>query len=68
NHWLRSINTVLHRDCILTDKIKFGPLALKAKLVLKTWSGLLMDEDSLPDDWTHTEEVLVAIRPITGIG
>ncbi|KAJ7861304.1 hypothetical protein B0H13DRAFT_2237295 [Mycena leptocephala] len=41
------------------------------QLVLDTWSGTLLDEDSLPDDWTRSEEVLVGIRPITrknGVG
>ncbi|KAJ6567971.1 hypothetical protein DFH09DRAFT_918245, partial [Mycena vulgaris] len=71
NQWLKAINTALRRDRILTDKIKFGPLTLKKQLVLKTWSGLLMDEDSLPDDWTYTEGVLVGMRPMIdkiGIG
>lgn len=27
------------------------------------WVALLMDEDSLPDDWIHEKEVLVGIRP-----
>ncbi|KAJ7737850.1 hypothetical protein DFH07DRAFT_752832, partial [Mycena maculata] len=61
---LNAVNAVLTRDCLLTDKIKFGPLALNKQLVLNTWSGLLMDEDSLPDDWTH-EGVLVGMQPIT---
>ncbi|KAJ7708297.1 hypothetical protein B0H17DRAFT_917165, partial [Mycena rosella] len=63
NHWLKNINAALRRDHILTDKIKFGPLAFKKQLVLNTWSGLLMDEDSLPEDWTCTEGVLVGMRP-----
>jgi hypothetical protein len=70
NQWLKSINRALQRDRLLTDKIKFGPLALKKQLVLNTWSGLLFNEDSLPDDWTH-EGVLVGMRPMTakiGIG
>jgi len=70
NQWLKSINSALKRDCVLTDKLRFGQLALSKRLVLYTWSGLLMDEDSLPDDWTH-EGVLVGMRPIIdrhGIG
>jgi ribonuclease HI len=59
---------VLKRDWILTDKVKFGTLALKKQLVLNTWSGLLKDEDSLPDDWTKIEGVLVGIWPMNGIG
>ncbi|KAJ7258644.1 hypothetical protein C8J57DRAFT_1073684, partial [Mycena rebaudengoi] len=50
NQWLTTINAALRRDCLLTDTIKFGPLALKKQLILNTWSGLLMDKDSLLDD------------------
>ena len=72
NQWLRAVNRALQRDRLLTltDEIKFGPLALEKQLVLKTWSGLLMDEDSLPDDWT-SEGVWVGMRPVKdkhGIG
>ncbi|KAJ7703680.1 hypothetical protein B0H17DRAFT_922042, partial [Mycena rosella] len=75
-HWLSNINAALRRDRILTDKIKFGPLALKKQLLLNTWSGLLLDEDSVPD-WTYTagldlhRGVLVGMGPTTnrnGIG
>jgi hypothetical protein len=58
------VNRALRRDRLLTDKIKFGPLALKKQLVLNTWSGILMDEESLPDDWIY-EGVLVGMRPIS---
>jgi len=70
NRWLKEVNAALQRDRLLTDKIKFGPLALKKQQVLNTWSGLLMDEASLPDDWTH-EGVLVGMQPLNdrnGIG
>ena len=50
NQWLKAVNVALQRDRHLTDKVKFGPLALKKQLVLNTWSGLLIDEDSLPED------------------
>jgi hypothetical protein len=69
--WLRSINVSLSRDRILTNKTKFGPLSFNKKLVLNTWSGLLLNEESLPDDWTYEKEVLVGIQPYTvrnGIG
>ncbi|KAJ6491239.1 hypothetical protein DFH09DRAFT_1105065 [Mycena vulgaris] len=58
NRWLKSINSALGRDRILTDKLKFGDLALNKDLVRRTWSGLLMNEDSLLDDWTYTVGVL----------
>jgi hypothetical protein len=64
NQWLSTINAALTRDRLLTDKIKFGPLAFNKQLALNTWSA------SLPDDWTH-EGVLVGIRPMmdrVGIG
>ncbi|KAJ7251672.1 hypothetical protein C8J57DRAFT_1077977 [Mycena rebaudengoi] len=79
NQWATAINAALRRDRLLTDRIKFGPLALKKQLILywtnilnilNTWSGLLMEEDSLPDDRT-SEGVLVGMRPMTnklGIG
>jgi len=70
NQWLRAINRALQRDRLLTDKIRFGPLAFNKQMVLNTWRGLLMDEALLPDDWTH-EGVLVGIRPMSdriGIG
>ncbi|KAJ7249023.1 hypothetical protein C8J57DRAFT_1079970 [Mycena rebaudengoi] len=38
NCWLKAVNTVLQRDCILTNKTKFGPLVLKKQLVLNIWS------------------------------
>jgi hypothetical protein len=60
NQWLSTINRALQRDRLLTDKVRFDSLALNKQLVLSTWSGLLLDEDSLPDDWTK-EGVLVGM-------
>ncbi|KAJ6566047.1 hypothetical protein B0H19DRAFT_1066399 [Mycena capillaripes] len=68
NQWLKGVNATVRRDRILIDKIKFGPLAMNKQVVLNTWSGLLMDEDSLPDDWTLTEGLLVGMWPLNGIG
>ncbi|KAJ7839656.1 hypothetical protein B0H13DRAFT_1650072 [Mycena leptocephala] len=70
NRWLKAINGALQRDRLLCDKIKFGTLALKKQCVLNMWSGLLLDEASLPDNWIN-EGVLVGIQPIVdkiGIG
>ncbi|KAF8140910.1 hypothetical protein K438DRAFT_1636758 [Mycena galopus ATCC 62051] len=66
NRWTAIINTALKRDILLTDRIRFGSLATKKQVVLNTWSGVLLDEDSLPDDWIRSKGVLVGIRPITG--
>ena len=71
NRWVSLMNSALRRDQLLTNRTKFGPLAFKKQLVLKTWSGTLLDEDSLPDDWIQSEGVLVGIRPNTrknGVG
>ena len=41
------------------------------ELVLRTWSGILMNEDSLPDNWLYTSGVLVGMQPVRqteGIG
>ncbi|KAJ7506394.1 hypothetical protein B0H11DRAFT_1707127, partial [Mycena galericulata] len=71
NRWVSVMNTALRRDKLLTNKVRFGSLAIKKQLVLDTWSGTLLNEDSLPDDWTQSKGVLVGIRPITrnnGVG
>jgi len=64
NRWVAAIDSVLKRDRLLTNKIHFGRLAFKREMVLYTWSGILWDEDSLPDDWIQSDRVLVGIRPI----
>ncbi|KAJ7143995.1 hypothetical protein C8R44DRAFT_915855 [Mycena epipterygia] len=71
NRWVSLINDALKRDMLLTNQACFGSLATKKQLVLDTWSGALLDEDSLPDDWTRSKGVLVGIWPITrknGVG
>ncbi|KAJ7724824.1 hypothetical protein DFH07DRAFT_871826 [Mycena maculata] len=56
NCWVSLMNFALRRDQLLTNQTKF---------VLETWSGTLLDEDSLPDDWIKSEGVLVGIWPNT---
>ncbi|KAJ7828294.1 hypothetical protein B0H13DRAFT_1656408 [Mycena leptocephala] len=71
NRWVELINSALKRDQLLTNRAQFGSLATKKQLVLDTWSGALLDEDSLPDDWIKLKGVLVGIRPNTrnnGVG
>ncbi|KAJ7181913.1 hypothetical protein C8R46DRAFT_885333, partial [Mycena filopes] len=71
NRWLSAMNSSLKRDQLLTNRARFGSLAIKKQLVLNTWSGMLLDEDSLPDDWINSKGVLVGIRPATrrnGVG
>ncbi|PBK83575.1 hypothetical protein ARMGADRAFT_944806, partial [Armillaria gallica] len=48
-------------DCILSDKKKYKKKAIQKSLVLKTWQGTLLQESSLPEDWTRENGVLVGI-------
>lgn len=69
--WLKAVNRSLSRDRILANKIRFGSLAIDKQLVLSTWSGLLENEDALPDNWINDKGVLVGRQPFTfraGVG
>ncbi|KAJ7260028.1 hypothetical protein B0H12DRAFT_1277944, partial [Mycena haematopus] len=66
NRWVSMINSTLRQDQLLTNTARFGDLAIKKQLVLKTWSGTLLDEDSLLDDWTRCRGVLVGISDAQG--
>ena len=62
NKWLAMINNRLSMDCLMTDRRRYGKKALKSKDVLLTWSGVLMDQENLPDNWLWQSGVLVGIR------
>ncbi|KAJ7615152.1 hypothetical protein DFH06DRAFT_919230, partial [Mycena polygramma] len=61
NRWEHSLNIRISLDCLLTNKAKYGSKAIKKSLVLRTWSGILQNEDRLPADWTRETGVLVGI-------
>jgi ribonuclease HI len=61
NRWIATINKRLKFDKLLTNTSKYGKSALRENLVLRTWSGVLKDEDNLPDNWIRKEGVLVGI-------
>ena len=62
NKWMYAINDRLRMDCRMTNTHRYGKKALKVKLVEKTWSGVLRDEEALPATWsTGSTEVLVGI-------
>ncbi|KAG2744934.1 hypothetical protein P692DRAFT_20849982 [Suillus brevipes Sb2] len=63
NRWVHAINTRLKFDRLLTDSIRYGKKALKTEVVLKTWSGILLNEENLPDNWVHRSGVLVGMTP-----
>ena len=41
---------------------KYGPLATKRDLVLKTWSRTLKNKHNLPEDWINMSGVLVGME------
>lgn len=63
--WIRTMNDRLSLDREATNP-KYGRKALSRKMVLRTWSGVLMDKNSLPDDWLGETKILVGIG--TGVG
>ncbi|KAF8162291.1 hypothetical protein K438DRAFT_1985221 [Mycena galopus ATCC 62051] len=62
NRWITTMNARLQLDCNMTER-KYEKKAIPPKTVLKTWKGLLKDEDMLPDDWTGSAGVLVGMEP-----
>ena len=50
-------------DKLQTDTKRYGSRAIKADLVLKTWSGVLLNKENLPDNWIWESGVLVGITP-----
>ena len=63
NKWVKAINMHLKFDKLQTDTKRYGSRAIKADLVLKTWSGVLLNEENLPDNWIWESGVLVGITP-----
>jgi len=60
--WVKNLNRRLQLERLMTDKYRYGPKALKPKLVEKTWWGVLRNQESLQDDWLKMgTEVLVGI-------
>ncbi|KAJ7219601.1 hypothetical protein C8J57DRAFT_1095298, partial [Mycena rebaudengoi] len=59
SHWVSLMNDTLNRDKLLSIKLALVLSQSRSKLVLNTWSGTLLDEDSLLDDWIKSKGVLV---------
>jgi hypothetical protein len=58
--WERAMNRRLQLEHLMTDTTRYGKKALKAKLVEKTWWGVLRNQENLPEDWLKMgAEVLV---------
>jgi hypothetical protein len=60
DRWVKTMNARLRLDCNMTDR-RYERKALPVKTVLRTWKGVLKDEDRLPVDWTRSAEVLVGM-------
>ncbi|KAK0434490.1 hypothetical protein EV421DRAFT_1717561 [Armillaria borealis] len=58
NRWRSKIKKRLELDCLMTRN-RFGKKALHKDLVIKTWSGSILNEHQLPQDWTEANGVLV---------
>ncbi|KAJ7940068.1 hypothetical protein B0H13DRAFT_2226252 [Mycena leptocephala] len=61
NSWIACINKRLKTDRLLTDTSRYGSRALDIKTVVKTWDGVLMDNENLPDNWIWQSGVLVGV-------
>ena len=59
--WVAALNDRLATD-IETTKTKYGVRTVPRETVLRTWSGVLKDEDHLPEDWTRNTRVLVGME------
>lgn len=59
--WTKQINIRLALDREMTDKTRYGKKAVPKSLVLKTWSKVIQDEDTLPEDWIGEPQVLVGV-------
>jgi exonuclease III len=62
NRLVAALNKRLHVDIALTNIYKFENKALPQDIVLATWKGALLEENTLPKDWLKVDGVLVGIR------
>ncbi|KAG1751740.1 hypothetical protein EDB19DRAFT_1591612, partial [Suillus lakei] len=50
NRWVKALNTRLKFHKLLSNASRYSKKALKVDTVLCTWSGVLMNEDNLPNN------------------
>ncbi|EPQ51900.1 hypothetical protein GLOTRDRAFT_48460, partial [Gloeophyllum trabeum ATCC 11539] len=60
SRWTNAINRRLSIDHIVASKIKRSPKEIRK--VTNTWTHILKNPDSLPENWAARPEVLVGIR------
>ncbi|KAJ7334907.1 hypothetical protein DFH08DRAFT_633884, partial [Mycena albidolilacea] len=61
NRWVSCMNTQLKMDQLLTDRSRYGNRALDIRKVLRTWDGVITDNENLPDNWIWKSGILVGI-------
>ncbi|KAJ7704757.1 hypothetical protein B0H14DRAFT_2416153, partial [Mycena olivaceomarginata] len=61
NRWVSCMNMQLKMDQLLTDRSRYGNRALDIRKVLRTWDGVITDNENLPDNWIWKSGVLVGI-------
>lgn len=59
NRVTAALTSRLTMDCSLANMRKLGRKTPSKNVVLATWSGVLQNEEDLPEDWTRTKGVLV---------
>jgi hypothetical protein len=66
NRWLTAINGRLRIDRCMTSRYRYKERAIPAHVVRDTWTGILMNEEDLPEEWEKDSGpgVLVGIEPI----
>lgn len=58
NKWRRTMNERLDIDRRMTQS-RYGKRALRTRVVLRTWKGVLLNENTLPKNWIDLSGVLV---------
>lgn len=64
NKWVSALNKRIAIDCALTDKTKYGRMAIPEGTVYRTWRRCLKNESDLPEKWIKSLGVLVCIAAL----
>ncbi|KAK0212320.1 hypothetical protein DFS33DRAFT_1269132 [Desarmillaria ectypa] len=62
---VQTLNSRVLQDCMVTNTLRYGrKRALRKELVLRTRSGVLKDNNMLPNDWVEISGVLVVTESV----
>ncbi|KAJ7249647.1 hypothetical protein C8J57DRAFT_1079502 [Mycena rebaudengoi] len=65
NRWFKNLSLRLEIDINLTNRLKYGKeYSIPPSVVQDTWSGTLLEEEKLPENWPQEPGVLVSIAPM----